>query len=307
MTATMLAFATGALASWGLALLVPAEVVRLLRRRLQSDPDGQRAPRSKFPAVVLGALAAIGRRLAPAARTTASKDLEARVAAAGLAGGAGPRLGTLDARELLAAKLAAATLVGVGSVLLGAAAPGRLGIVVAVIAPMAAFFGPDLWLVRRARERTRAVRRELPELLDLLRVTIDAGLSLPAAMSAVGERTRGILGAEWRVVGREVALGVPLSEALRSMLARVPTPEVAGLVGALERSLRHGTPLAETLGAQAGDARASRRRRIHEDAARAGPKIQLVVALLLVPSVLLLVAAALVTALLDGETGLTGF
>ena len=67
----------------------------------------------------------------------------------------------------------------------------------------------------------------------------------------------------------------------------------------MERALRHGAPLADTLAAQARDVRAALRRRVQEDAARAGPKIQLVVALLLVPSVLLLVAAALVAALLE--------
>ena len=75
------------------------------------------------------------------------------------------------------------------------------------------------------------------------------------------------------------------------------------LVTALDRARRHGAPLAETLAAQARDARAALARRIREDAARAGPKIQLVVALLLVPSVLLLVAAALASALLGGEGG----
>jgi tight adherence protein C len=69
-------------------------------------------------------------------------------------------------------------------------------------------------------------------------------------------------------------------------------------VAALDRARRHGAPLAEKRGAQARDARFGLSRRVREDAARAGPKMQLVVALLLVPSVLLLVAAALAAALL---------
>ncbi len=81
----------------------------------------------------------------------------------------------------------------------------------------------------------------------------------------------------------------------------MPLPEIHALVGALERARRHGAPLAETLAAQARAARFALARRIRDDAARAGPKIQLVVALLLVPSVLLLVAAALASALLDGS------
>jgi tight adherence protein C len=101
-------------------------------------------------------------------------------------------------------------------------------------------------------------------------------------------------------VGAEAALGVPLAETLRQLERRLPLVEISALVTALDRAARHGAPLAETLAAQARDARLHRRREIEEEAARAGPKIQLVVALLLVPSVLLLVAAALASALLDG-------
>jgi tight adherence protein C len=135
-------------------------------------------------------------------------------------------------------------------------------------------------------------------MLDLLRVSVQAGLPLTAALGAVGRRSGGPLAAEWRRVGREVELGVSSRAAVRRMVARIPTPEVIALVGALERATRHGAPLSETLAAQAREARHSRRRRIQEEAAKAGPKIQLVVALLLVPSVLLLVAAALASALL---------
>jgi tight adherence protein C len=87
---------------------------------------------------------------------------------------------------------------------------------------------------------------------------------------------------------------------LEGLARRVPLPEVGALVAALDRARRHGAPLAETLSAQARDARFALARGIREEAARAGPKIQLVVALLLVPSVLLLVAAALAAALLGG-------
>jgi tight adherence protein C len=68
-------------------------------------------------------------------------------------------------------------------------------------------------------------------------------------------------------------------------------------VGALRRSARHGSPLGPALGAIAADARAERARRVRDSAARAAPKVQLIVALLLVPAVLLLVAAALAASL----------
>jgi tight adherence protein C len=184
--------------------------------------------------------------------------------------------------------------------MLGALAPGRLGIVVAAIGPIAGFLAPDRWLAKRARRRAEHALRELPALLDLLRVTVEAGLPLAAALQEVGRRARGPLAEEWRRVGSETQLGVPLAASLQGTTERLPLPETEQLVAALTRAARHGAPLADTLAAQAEGARLARRRRIQEEAAKAGPKIQLIVALLLVPSVLLLVAAALASALLDG-------
>jgi tight adherence protein C len=267
----VLAFVAGACAVAGCAELAP---------RLRAFP----------------AFAAIGSSLRRLSGVKVPLSLEARVAAAGVA--ARPR-------EVMAAKLASALLAGLFGLLLAAGAPGRLGLLLLVVLPAAGFAGPDAWLRRRAERRARAARRELPALLDLLRVTVEAGLAPGAAFAAVGERATGVLASEWRAVGREAAFGVPLRESLRELERRLPLPEVRALTAALDRAARHGAPLAGTLAAQARDARLTRRREIEEEAARAAPKIQLVVALLLVPSVLLLVAAALASALLGGGMVLT--
>lgn len=240
-------------------------------------------------------LVALGTRLRPGAGG-APLDLRARIAAAGDPAGVG-------VRELMAAKVGAALGAGGTGAGLASLAPGRLGFAIVLAAPVAGFLAPDLWLSRLAAERARRVRRELPALLDLLRVTVEAGPSLSEALRSVGGRAEGTLAREFQAVGRQVGLGVPLAVALERLVERVPLPEVRVLVTALDRARRHGAPLAETLTAQARDSRAALARRIREDAARAGPKIQLVVALLLVPSVLLLVAAALASALLGGESG----
>ena len=270
----------------------------LLGSVLRHPPAAAAFGRAGVGAGGMRLLAAAGARLASAARARAPRGLDERIVAAGRPGGLGPR-------ELTAAKLATALAGGASALIAGAHAPGRLGLALALAGPVAGFLGPDLWLARRAAERFRAARRELAPLLDLLRVTVEAGLSLPAAFAAVGERSSGPLGREWRLVARQVELGVPLEAALDEMAGRLPLPETVALAGALRRASRHGSPLAETLSAQARDARHAQRRRIQEEAARAGPKIQLVVALLLVPSVLLLVAAALAAALLDEGGALT--
>jgi tight adherence protein C len=269
---TFLAAATGVA---GVVELLPA--LTLTRRR---------TPSTRF--VLL--LAAVGRVLrAPGAPA----DLRGRIEAAGRPAG-------LGVREVMAAKVAAGFLGATAAMPLAALAPGRLGLVVAPAGPVAGFLAPDLWLGRLAAQRARGVRRDLPALLDILRVTIEAGGSLAGALAAVGERSTGPLADEWRAVAHEVELGVPLHQALEALARRLPQPEIRAFVAALHRAARHGAPLADTLAAQAGAARFALARRIREDAARAGPKIQLVVALLLVPSVLLMVAAALAAALLDG-------
>lgn len=278
--APLLGFAAAALAVAGAGDLVLLR--RGMRRPSAGGRNGGRGVRT------LRLLARAGRRLRPAAagEPAAPHDLAARIEAAGRPGG-------LGVREVMGAKLAAAVCGGLAGAVLGGAAPGRLGFALVVAGPVAGFLLPDVWLRRRAGERASRARRELPALLDLLGITLDAGLPLSRALASAGERSSGPVGAEWRAVGREVALGVPLAVAVERMTERLPLPEVETLAAALVRSARHGAPLADALAAQARDARLVQRRRVQEDAARAGPKIQLVVALLLVPSVLLMVAAAL--------------
>ena len=280
MIALVLGAIAGAAAALGLALVLPTH-----------RPRRPRGARDGLMRVLASAGATVGSRHA-----RAPLGLQARITAAGQPGG----LGT---REVMAAKLAS---LGAGALIgatLGALAPGRLGYLLVVAGPLAGFFGPDLWLRRRATDRAAHIRCELPYLLDLLRVTVEAGMPLASALGAVGERASGALATEWRAIGREVELGVPVARSLASLADRVPLEEVRALVTTLERTSRHGAPLGDALAAQARDARLARRRRIQEEAARAGPKIQLVVALLLVPSVLLVVAAALAAALLEDGAG----
>ena len=168
---------------------------------------------------------------------------------------------------------------------------------------MLGFVAPDVWLARRRRERVAEIRRDMPALLDLLGVAVAGGLPLAGALAEVGRRSRSPLARAWGGVGAQVAVGVPLADALEAHRRELRMPEIDAFTGALVRAARHGAPLAETLAAQAREVRLARRRAVQEEAARAGPKMQLVVALLLVPSVMLLVAAALVAALVGGRRG----
>lgn len=221
------------------------------------------------------------------ARLRPPLDLAARLEAAG---------SKLKPSEFMALKaLAAFTAAPLGAAL-ATAAPGRLGPVTLAAIPAAAFFAPDLHLRKRTKARIRAARTELPGLLDLLRVAIDAGMAPSQALAAVGSRSDAQLAGEFARAAAQIHLGEPFETALQRLTHRIPAPELQAFASALRRAAVHGAPLSDTLAAQARDARQARRRRIEEEAAKAAPKIQLVVALLLVPSVLLLVAAAMLAA-----------
>jgi tight adherence protein C len=217
-------------------------------------------------------------------------DVDARLGAAG--DPLGLKRGDVDALKAGAALAALLAAVGAAGVL-----PGRLALLGVVAAPAAGFLGPEVWLRRRARERAAMLARETADVLDLLRVTVDAGLAPGRALAEVGRRHHGLLGGELRMTAERIGLGLSREQALRQLVRRCPVPHVVALAAALERADRHGSPLGPALAALAADARAEHARMLAERAARAAPKIQLVVALALVPSVMLLVAAALLDAL----------
>jgi tight adherence protein C len=214
----------------------------------------------------------------------------------------------LEARLPLAAVLAAKLVGAVCGALLALvaapAAPGRTALLVAVAMPAAGFLVPDALLERRARRRRRRLLLALPDALDLLAVSAGAGRGPAAGLEQLARGGEGPLAEELRVTGAELSAGTPLAAALGSLRARVPGGELAALVAAIERSRRFGSPLAEQLRQQAGALRRDSRRAVEELAARAAPKIQLVVALVLVPSVLLMIAAALIA---NAGTLLSGF
>ena len=212
--------------------------------------------------------------------------LAGRISRAGLAA-------RLDPSGVMVAKLGGAAIgAGVGVI----AAPvlaGRLALAAAAMLVVAGFLAPDAALERSARRRRARLIAALPEALDMLAVGTAAGRAHSLVLGEIAGGTTGPLATELATAVAEIECGAPPREALAALRRRVPGAEVGALAAALERSRTYGSPLAEQLHEQATALRRDARRRIEEHAARAAPKIQLVVALVLVPSVLLMLAAAI--------------
>lgn len=184
------------------------------------------------------------------------------------------------------------------------AAPGRLAIAVALGLPAAGFFIPDALLEREARRRRRRLVAALPDALDLLAVSVASGRGPADGLAQLARAGEGPLAEEMRIAVAELSCGSSLSAALAALRARVPGSELATMVASIERSRRFGSPLADQLRRHSTALRREGRRAVEERAARAAPKIQLVVALVLVPSVMLMIAAGLIA---NAGTLLSGF
>jgi len=270
----------------GAAISAAAAVTEVLTAPRRPRPSRTAARMGHLGAMTV-LLARIARR---AGRRAAPRDLDARIAAAGapLGLGAGD-VAALKAAGAVGASLCAFTLHGL--------LPGRLGLLVLLAAPAAGYVAPELALARCARARERRIGGEIADVLDLLRVAVGAGLPVGRAIGEVGRRMHGVLAGELAAASVRLQLGARRSEVLGELVARCPGAGVATLAAAIARSDRHGAPLAPALTALAAEARAEQSRRLRDAAARAAPKIQLVVALVLVPAVMLLVGAVLVQGL----------
>jgi tight adherence protein C len=205
---------------------------------------------------------------------------------------------------LLLGKLAGACFGAILALAAAPAAPGRIGIAVALGLPAAGFFVPDALLEREARRRRRRLVAALPDALDLLAVSVASGRGPGEGLAQLARTGEGPLAEEMRIAVAELSCGSSLSAALATLRTRVPGSEIATLVASIERSRRFGSPLADQLRRQASALRRDSRRAVEERAARAAPKIQLVVALVLVPSVMLMIAAGLIA---NAGTLLSGF
>jgi tight adherence protein C len=192
------------------------------------------------------------------------------------------------------ARIGCAAAAGLVALLAAPAAPGRLSVLVMVGMPLGGLLVPDALRQRRERLRLRRIVASLPDALDLLAVGAEAGRGLGAGLTELSRSGSGPLARELGMTVAELSCGQPLAAALDSLRNRVPGSEMATLCATIERSRRYGSPLADQLRRQASALRRNQRRAVEERAARAAPKIQLVVALVLVPSVLLMIAAALI-------------
>jgi tight adherence protein C len=146
------------------------------------------------------------------------------------------------------------------------------------------YFVPDAILSSKADDRQADIGRDLPEAIDLLAVTVEAGLGLEQAIAIVGENLEGPLGDELHRLLKEIELGIPRREALAALRDRVSVPELSAFVVALIQADRMGVAVSDVLKVQAHQVRLKRRQHAREAAAKTPVKILFPVIFLILPS-----------------------
>lgn len=199
------------------------------------------------------------------------------------------RPGGLTLEGYMGRKLAMTMVLGAIGVL--AALAGTVALLPVLL--IVGWFVTDLLLIQGARARQARIARDLPDFLDVLAVSVGAGIAFRPGMRRVAEELAGPVGEEVLTALRQMDLGATRREALEALRDRNDSEALGVLVSGILQAEELGVPLAGALVDQAADMRRAAYQRARRQAQRAAPRVSLIVAGLIVPAAILLIAAAM--------------
>ena len=257
--------------------------VRRAARYGLSRLRGTAAPRLRFRERVLTPaiqrLAALTLRVNPKASVESAAT---RLLAAGLAK-------RISATQFLALKGALALGGLLFMFLFGVVISPLAGFLLAPVAAVCGFLATDVFLTLQIRSRRDAIRAQLPDALDLLAVSVEAGLGFDGAVTKLTEHMEGPLVEEFALTLGEIRIGEARHDALKKMAERVPTPEVAAFVRSIIQADQLGISLGRILRVQAADSRLRRQAAAEEKAMKAPIKMLFPTVLFIFPAMFLVI------------------
>jgi tight adherence protein C len=285
-----------ALASLGLAVFLVGEVATLPARQRQGSirraatygesrrPANSFAGHTGIRERALGpAATALARGVLRVSPKSTAESINMKLLGAGLGR-------TFTPTTFLAAK---ALMAGGGLAfgLLVAAGQGASpkGILMAGGLGVMGFFLPDTLVTFKARARRERIQSELPDALDLLAVSVEAGLGFDGAITKLTEHMRGPLAEEFGMTLAEMRIGESRQEAMKKMAERVGTPEMASFTRAIIQADQLGISLGRILRLQAGDTRNRRQMAAEERAMKAPIKMLFPTVLFIFPAMFIVI------------------
>jgi len=290
-------FLGGAVFALGEAATYPARLkARSLKRatdygrvRITTNQQELVRFRERVVAPLAAKLAKIPLRLSP---KTNVDTVAAKLVAAGLTQRVSP-----------AGFLAVKGGVTVGGCLVGLALGGLgspiSGILFAPVLGAAGFIGSEWFLMLKIRSRREAIRSELPDALDLLAVSVEAGLGFDGAVTKLSEHMQGPLIDEFALTLNEMRVGEARPVALRKMAERVDAPELSNFVRAVIQADQLGISLGRILRVQATDSRLRRQAAAEEKAMKAPIRMLFPTVLLIFPAMFIVILGPAVLTILE--------
>lgn len=161
---------------------------------------------------------------------------------------------------------------------------------IALALPLLGFVLPDIALRSEAKERQEAIERQLPDFLDVLAVTVSAGLNFRSALGRVADAFDGPLPDEVRTALQQMLLGESRREALDALRRRNRSESLSEFVTALQQAEDLGAPMTDALESIAGDIRRSYAQDARREAAKVEPRLSVIMTVTLIPAALVIIA-----------------
>jgi tight adherence protein C len=198
----------------------------------------------------------------------------------------------LSLTTLLVVWGAAIVLLPAGFIALITLGGGRFGsmqMIVTLALAGGGFLLPNMWLKSKAKQRQKAILKSLPDAIDLLTTSVEAGLGIDAALGQVAEKVRGPISVEIRRVLRDIAMGSSRRDALIQFAERTQLPDVQQFVNAIVQAEQMGVSLGQVIRVQADQMRVKRRQRAEQQAYKAPVKMVFPLVLFIFPAIFVVV------------------
>jgi len=219
---------------------------------------------------------------------------QARLARAGYPGG-------LQGADWMGVKLLAGIGGGIGGFALGLLLGGAaLGMLMGVALLGFGYIFTEYWLSKRIKKRSMAMVLQLPDALDLLTISVEAGLGFDAALAKVVEKMDGALVDEFGQAMAEVQMGRARRDALRDVAMRAGARPVSNFIGAIVQAEQLGVPIAKVLQIQSQQLRIERRQRAEESAAKAPIKMMFPMVGCIFPTIFIVILGPAVVTVMGG-------
>ncbi len=242
---------------------------------------------------ILVGLQRIGWQLTPASRL---QRLEDRVEAAGFPAG-------WDINRIVLLKVLSALMGAALGFLMVLVFGVFFGLLLMAVFTVAGFFIPDYVLDKRAAARTNDMRRSLADTVDILKLTLEAGVGFDSALRMVAQNTDGPLAEEFGRVVQEITIGKSRSEAMYALAERTKDEDLRRFCQTCVQAEKRGTPFGEILEVQSEELRIKRRQFAEEAAQKVPVKILFPMMVLVLPVLMMVVMGPAVVMIMENGLG----